>query len=83
MEKIEVKVLECVPYQKCPVCDGEGVIKTPSRIEKLLISVTCNVCKGAKIIPMHIVNLPFIQREEDSKTQPKTELTVNAKHHKQ
>lgn len=32
-----------VPYQKCPVCEGTGYID----------KVTCTVCEGAKIIPMH------------------------------
>lgn len=43
--------MNCIPYQKCPVCDGKGFVWNTGVIS----SVTCDVCNGAKIIPMYIV----------------------------
>lgn len=43
-----------VPFQLCPKCSGEGDIAiTTAR-------VTCDVCGGKKIIPMH----PIKKKEE-------------------
>lgn len=40
-----------VPYQCCPICNGLGKVLAPNCTSS--IYVTCDVCKGAKIIPMY------------------------------
>lgn len=43
-----------VPYQKCPICDGTGYL--PMMFVGTAISTpVCDVCKGMKIIPMHLI----------------------------
>jgi Zn finger protein HypA/HybF involved in hydrogenase expression len=42
-------ILDYVPYQKCPLCEGTGTIKHEAFDDK------CPVCNGERIIPMHII----------------------------
>lgn len=51
-----------IPYQKCPKCDGQGIVSKPSHIAGDVnqwtsadTSYTCDICQGNKIIPMHKV----------------------------
>lgn len=48
-----------VPMQKCPKCDGQGIVSKPPWIagdqhtwDSTSISHQCDVCSGQKIIPM-------------------------------
>lgn len=48
-----------IPYQKCPKCDGQGTVSKPPYIagdvyqwSATQCTFTCDVCNGAKIIPM-------------------------------
>ncbi len=48
-----------VPYQKCPKCDGQGTVSKPPYLagdvhqwSASSLSFSCDVCNGAKIIPM-------------------------------
>lgn len=41
-----------VPFQLCPKCNGEGDIEM-SGYSTIIARVTCDVCSGRKIIPMH------------------------------
>ena len=58
-------VLETVPYQKCPVCEGMGQLfvnqldayNTNSSIR----DKPCHVCGGSGIIPMYIVNKEILK----------------------
>lgn len=52
-----------VPYQKCPKCNGQGTVSKPPWLagdidqwSGTATSFPCDVCNGAKIIPMHILN---------------------------
>lgn len=49
---------EAIEWQKCPKCDGQGIVSKPPNIAgdqqewtSTSISHTCNVCNGQKIIP--------------------------------
>lgn len=52
-------VLATVPYQLCPKCGGDGTVMiqnwngSPTSISNGL--QTCNLCRGAMIIPMHVL----------------------------
>ena len=50
-------VLSAVPYQCCPLCNGNG--QTVSDGFTSSVYQTCKVCNGARIIPMHIVDWRF------------------------
>jgi len=50
-------VLAAVPYQCCPLCNGNG--QTVADGFTSSVYQTCKVCKGAMIIPMHIVDWRF------------------------
>lgn len=52
--EVDVKVLNAVPYQLCPLCNGMG--KTPTSGSSTF--QICNVCKGAMIIPMFVLPEP-------------------------
>lgn len=46
-------IAECVPYQKCPVCDGEGQVRPLwNKHAQEPTYVKCDVCDGKKIIEM-------------------------------
>ena len=49
------KAITTVPYQRCPVCNGEGRI--PSQGYTSSCFDTCTVCNGKKIIPQLLTNL--------------------------
>jgi len=38
-----------VPYQKCPVCNGQGMLNTPT---DYIPYKPCTTCNGFKIIPL-------------------------------
>lgn len=48
---MKTKIVNYIPYQTCPVCSGSGTIRKDS-INTTCLTI-CNICKGAKIIPMH------------------------------
>jgi len=56
-EQIKYNILNCVPYQVCPICKGEG-FTTKYMVGSItnLSQCMCSVCQGRKIIPMCIVN---------------------------
>lgn len=48
-----------IPYQICPKCQGQGMVSKPPHVPgdahqwgSTSISHQCDVCQGAKIIPM-------------------------------
>lgn len=60
-EELNMKV-DFVPYQLCPKCNGQGTVQKPPHIGGDVFEWTstellyqCDVCFGAKIIPMHIL----------------------------
>ena len=52
------KVLDVIPWQICPKCNGSGYVPCASGGSAWYISVSCDVCGGKKIIPMHVVKKP-------------------------
>ena len=52
MEQVEVKIVECVPYQKCPICEGKGLLLDWTGTSLLN---RCKTCNGNGIIPMHVL----------------------------
>lgn len=58
-------VLATVPYQLCPKCNGDGEVLVQNwNGGTTSISTgmfTCNVCGGAKIIPMHVINQELLK----------------------
>lgn len=55
--------IDAIPYQKCPKCDGQGMLSKPPYIAGDVhqwsaseCAFTCDVCNGSKIIPMFSVN---------------------------
>lgn len=44
---------EYVPYQLCPKCQGTGSVLPDNLHSTSIAKVTCNVCFGKMIIPMH------------------------------
>jgi hypothetical protein len=55
-------LLAAVPYQCCPKCEGQGIVAKPSWVAAGVNNWSstsavhqCDVCNGAKIIPMYIV----------------------------
>lgn len=51
------KVLETIPYQRCPVCNGAG--RTVADGFTSAVYQTCKACNGAMIIPMHILQTDY------------------------
>lgn len=49
-ERQRDKSIAAIPYQKCPVCDGNGQVFAGGTTS--ILYKTCDVCNGAKIIPM-------------------------------
>lgn len=66
-KEIELKynILNCVPYQICPVCNGAGQVVAHGFTSS--VYETCTVCHGAKIIPMHILSYQLIKQEGESR----------------
>ena len=61
-----------IPYQLCPKCNGQGIVSKPPYIAgdvhewvSSCCTFTCDVCNGAKIIPMFII-------KEDETTHAET-----------
>lgn len=58
--KIKYQIVKVVPYQLCPKCNGDGQVMVQqwnggnTSISSGMF--TCDVCDGAKIIPMHALN---------------------------
>ena len=50
-------VLAAVPYQCCPLCNGNGQTVADGFTSN--VYQTCKVCNGARIISMHIVDWRF------------------------
>lgn len=56
----ECEPTQYAPYQKCPKCDGQGTVSKPLYVpgdvfnwsESTGLVHQCDVCNGAKIIPM-------------------------------
>lgn len=48
-----------VPYQKCPVCEGSGVVWNPHAMSTAPSQI-CSVCNGAKIIPQYVITQPSL-----------------------
>jgi hypothetical protein len=55
-----LKCANTVPYQKCPVCEGEGEVLVNQFILDSTIKLPnykpCHACKGEGIIPMHVLS---------------------------
>jgi hypothetical protein len=52
---------QVIPYQKCPKCDGQGMVSKPPYVagdvhqwSSTCVAHVCDVCSGAKIIPTYI-----------------------------
>lgn len=69
MKTEKYKVKPCVPYQRCPICDGSGYLP---RYGSTGAARPCDVCYGAKIIPMHVM-------QEETKKVDMEELVTCAK----
>lgn len=54
-------VLAAVPYQCCPLCNGNGQTVADWFISS--VYQTCKVCNGEMIIPMHIVDWRLAVKE--------------------
>ena len=54
MKENKYKVLDAIPYQTCPLCNGQGKVIADGFTSN--VYDTCSVCNGEKIIPMHITN---------------------------
>ena len=65
--KTGTKIINYVPYQKCPICNGSGIIiQTVFNSTVTYTQNTCDVCGGAKIIPMHaLIKHLKIEKEEE------------------
>jgi len=46
------ETIEYVPYQVCPRCGGSGQLVQETNYVTSSLVTTCDVCFGAKIIPM-------------------------------
>ena len=56
---------EYIPYQKCPKCDGQGIVSKPPHIAgdvfeytSSAITYTCDICDGKKIIKQCVIERP-------------------------
>lgn len=61
--EIEYKIINAVPYQLCPKCNGQGIVSKPPYIAgdvhewaSTQVSFQCDVCNGSKIIPMLVID---------------------------
>ena len=59
----EAKATKHTPMQKCPKCDGQGIVSKPPWIsgdqqtwDSTSVNHQCDVCNGQKIIPMSDLN---------------------------
>jgi hypothetical protein len=71
----EPSVIDYIPYQTCPKCQGQGVVPylpgwpiiPGCEIPQSDLSYTCDVCKGQKIIPMCVKHDATISIPSDEK----------------
>lgn len=72
-DEIQYKILQVVPYQLCPKCNGQGQVSKPPYIagdvpewSSSSVIFQCDVCSGAKVIPMFVVSevVPTNQTQE-------------------
>lgn len=65
---LKVKKIKAIPYQVCPLCKGDGTIFMTPIINGTSVTTgshTCDVCGGARIIPMYV-----IPRKQESPSLP-------------
>jgi len=58
---VKPPAIPAAPYQLCPKCNGQGSVSKPPHVagdvhewNSNQISFVCDVCNGAKIIPMFL-----------------------------
>lgn len=58
MKSEKYKVIECVPFQRCPICNGTGT-EFVAQIDPMTTATygyqICTVCGGSKVIPMAVI----------------------------
>lgn len=67
MSELNKYELTLVNYQLCPKCNGQGMVSIPPWVPGDLAgwsattveNYVCNVCNGAKIIPLLPINPPI------------------------
>lgn len=42
-----------IPYQRCPICEGVGILPPYYNGQTLNLNAICTTCNGTKIIPKH------------------------------
>jgi DnaJ-class molecular chaperone len=52
IKPIKIKVIEVVPWQICPKCNGFGQVNVTYNPGFTFYGYVCDVCQGSKIIPM-------------------------------
>lgn len=57
IKEIKYTILNYVPYQACPICNGKGRIagNTYGNTYSTSVFSTCPTCNGQRIIPMYVV----------------------------
>jgi len=55
MEEIKYKIVDAIPYQVCPLCNGNGKVLADGFTSN--VYATCPVCNDQRIIPMHVNQL--------------------------
>jgi phage FluMu protein Com len=69
-------------YQKCPICDGIGMVPEPYAVTTSF-HVKCPTCKGARIIssmtglPPEMVVKEVEEREKDEQFKKELQLIIN------
>jgi hypothetical protein len=69
-------------YQKCPICDGSGMVPEPYAVTTSF-HVKCPTCKGARIIssmtglPPEMVVKEVEEREKDEQFKKELQLIIN------
>ena len=51
----KVEIVKYVPYQLCPKCQGEGTVLNCEQGCTAHGHKPCDICHGAKIIPMAVI----------------------------
>ena len=60
-EQNQYEVVPCVPFQRCPICNGIGQI--PAQGTSSVPFFPCTVCNGAKIIPMSVMLEYYVSKQ--------------------
>jgi hypothetical protein len=55
-EQYECSRIQCIPYQICPICNGQGRVVADGFTSS--VYQVCDVCNGMKIIPMQPLQQP-------------------------